>query len=230
MIYFIKDIVTQAIKIGYSGTPKKRLIGLQTTSPHELILLGTIQGGLEHETAYHDKFAQYKLRGEWFKADILPDILAIIANEANKPAKMNVIVSGDSRFSWGPLHELANRALVLQSLDEIHAKSPMAWIITGGEREIDRLAWQWAKEHQVEVYRYFPNWKKHGRFAGFKIGPQMLRSMFDPKLLLAFLSSTVSPNCDGMRKRYLAELPWLSILLPDKEVGYARVGCQGDHY
>jgi hypothetical protein len=50
------------------------------------------------------------------------------------------------------------------------------------------LAWEWARRNKVEVYRYAPQWGKYGRFAWFKVGPRMLRSLFDPKMLLAFLA------------------------------------------
>src|SRR4051812_16976431 len=53
MIYFIQNTVTKGSKIGNSKNPKKRLDGLQTATPDKLVLLGAIQGGLEHETALH---------------------------------------------------------------------------------------------------------------------------------------------------------------------------------
>ena len=97
MIYFIKNKADAVIKIGYSKNAKKRLANLQTANPHELVLLGTIQGGLEHEAALHERFARSMLQGEWFRGDILGEVMAIIAKEAASPAqpKTNVIVSGD---------------------------------------------------------------------------------------------------------------------------------------
>jgi hypothetical protein len=82
MIYFIKDTVTLAVTIGYSKDAKKRLAHLQTATPHQLSLLGAIQGGLEHEAAYHERFATYRLQGEWFKGDVLPEVLGIIPKDA----------------------------------------------------------------------------------------------------------------------------------------------------
>ncbi len=71
MIYFIKDTVSQAIKIGYSKSPKKRVGGLQTGNPHKLVLLGIVAGTEAEETAFHVRFAQYRMEGEWFKGDII---------------------------------------------------------------------------------------------------------------------------------------------------------------
>jgi hypothetical protein len=210
MIYFIQNTVTQAIKIGYSRNPKKRLDSLQTATPDKLVLLGTIQGGLEHEAAFHERFSKYALQGEWFKGDILHDVRAIIAKEAAnpQPQKTNVLVCGDSdSYFVGTTDqdEMAEKArleaAVFQALSEIHAKTPIAWVVTAGERLLEHFAWEWADQNGGQVYRYYPNWKKYGRVAAFKVGPQMLRSLFDPKLLLVFLGSKVSSNTKDMIRR-----------------------------
>jgi hypothetical protein len=192
MIYFIKDAVTQAVKIGYSKNAKKRLNGLQTATPNQLVLLGTIPGGLEHEAEFHRRFEKLQLQGEWFKADVLPEVLAIIAS-ASQQVKMNVIVVGDIYFH--------NKPVVFQTLAEIHAKTPIAWVITSGDRFIDRHAWEWAKENGARVHYFYPKWKTHGRYAPFKLGPQMLRSMFDPKTLVVFLTERKSQSTEALITR-----------------------------
>jgi hypothetical protein len=70
MIYFIRDTGTGAIKIGYSKNPGKRLTGLQTATASKLEMIGTMQGGLEHEAEFQDRFEKYHLQGEWYKGDI----------------------------------------------------------------------------------------------------------------------------------------------------------------
>ena len=80
MIYFIKDTVSLAIKIGYSKTPKKRLGALQTANASKLMLLGTISGTESDEVSYHSRFAQYRLQGEWFRGEIIEEVLEIIAS------------------------------------------------------------------------------------------------------------------------------------------------------
>jgi hypothetical protein len=210
VIYFIQDKASGAIKIGYSKNARKRLASLQTATLHELVLLGTIHGGLGHETAFHERFAGYALQGEWFKGDILRDVLEIIAKDAANPQrqKTNVIVAGDSDsfFAWSTeQRQMAERAkleaTVFQALDEIHAKAPVAWVITGGERLLDHFAWQRADRNKVQVYRYFPKWSRCGRFAAFKVGPLMLRSMFDPKVLLVLVSDKVSSNTQALIRK-----------------------------
>ena len=79
MIYFVKDTVTQAIKIGYSKKPKDRLSGLQTGNPHKLVILGTVAGTANEEASFHGKFVQHRLEGESFKGEIIEEVLDIIA-------------------------------------------------------------------------------------------------------------------------------------------------------
>jgi hypothetical protein len=148
MMYFTQDTVTKAIKIGYSKDPKKRRSGLQTASQNPLILLGEIHGGLEDERQYHDKFAQYCIQGEWFKSDILGEVKQIIAkNPTDKPPSSNVIVFGDSEFR--------DKVMVFQTLDELNAKNPIAWVVTGGERNLERWVWEWAKRKCQRINHSF---------------------------------------------------------------------------
>jgi hypothetical protein len=80
VIYFIKDTVNLTIKIGYSKKPAKRLSSLQTSSPYKLLLLGTVPGTEADEVTYHNQFASYRLSGEWFKGEIIEEVLTIIAD------------------------------------------------------------------------------------------------------------------------------------------------------
>jgi hypothetical protein len=57
------------VKIGYTkGDPKKRLASLQTGQPMALSLLWAAPGDYEH--ALHQRFAEHRVRGEWF--DLTP--------------------------------------------------------------------------------------------------------------------------------------------------------------
>jgi hypothetical protein len=86
MIYFIQNVETGHIKIGYAASPEKRLNGLQTGSPHELKLLHSIPGTPADEATLHKKFQQHRLRGEWFEA--CGEILSYI-EEARKPTQVD---------------------------------------------------------------------------------------------------------------------------------------------
>lgn len=65
-VYFIQDTHSKAIKIGISADVKARLASLQTSNPHPLVLLGTIEGGERQEKALHNQFAKARKNGEWF--------------------------------------------------------------------------------------------------------------------------------------------------------------------
>ena len=72
-IYFILNCDSQAIKIGIAKNVKRRLKSLQTSSPSELKLLGTIKENNVNkarklEQSLHKRFKKLCIRGEWFKA------------------------------------------------------------------------------------------------------------------------------------------------------------------
>lgn len=80
MIYFIRDRISRAIKIGVTNDPQKRLVTLQIGNPNLLTLMGTIRGALKEEEALHEKFKAHHVRGEWFQDDpqLLSEVLDLI--------------------------------------------------------------------------------------------------------------------------------------------------------
>jgi len=67
VVYFVRS--GDFIKIGTAGKPAKRMAELRTSSPVKLTLLLTIPGGLSVEKALHQRFAELRVRGEWFRAE-----------------------------------------------------------------------------------------------------------------------------------------------------------------
>ncbi len=68
MIYFIHAPELDRVKIGFTdGTAESRLKTLQTGSPVELVLLGSIEGDMAAENALHLRFASDHIRLEWFQ-------------------------------------------------------------------------------------------------------------------------------------------------------------------
>jgi hypothetical protein len=68
VIYFAKAEDTDLVKIGYTfSQPEKRLKGLQTGCPHELLLLYAIEGDQDGERELHRTFAHLRENGEWFR-------------------------------------------------------------------------------------------------------------------------------------------------------------------
>lgn len=69
MIYFIQEVgwFRNRVKIGTSGDLKKRLQTLRATSSSKLKVVLVLQGAYETEAIYHERFAKYRLHGEWFR-------------------------------------------------------------------------------------------------------------------------------------------------------------------
>ena len=75
VIYFIRDVLADAVKVGYTRKPVGlRLKQLQTGNPGELVLLGVIPGSRTVESEIHDHLRPHRIRGEWFK---LSDVVSL---------------------------------------------------------------------------------------------------------------------------------------------------------
>jgi hypothetical protein len=77
-VYFIQS--GDAVKIGISNDPKRRMVDLAYYNPVALELLGVLDGDVALERYLHDKFDKHRIRGEWFK--LAPEILEYIRQNA----------------------------------------------------------------------------------------------------------------------------------------------------
>jgi hypothetical protein len=69
-VYFIRCVETNRIKIGIARNVVSRFDGIQTGSPTKLRIDLIIDwGGRELEQHLHRKFANCRIRGEWFQPD-----------------------------------------------------------------------------------------------------------------------------------------------------------------
>jgi hypothetical protein len=68
VVYFIHDGERNAVKIGWSDEPEKRLKTFMAANPGSLILLATIEGGACEERQLHRHFDHLRVEGrrEWF--------------------------------------------------------------------------------------------------------------------------------------------------------------------
>lgn len=73
-IYFIRGLDGGPVKIGVANDPKKRLADLQRTCPVELEIIGSRPGDTLVERELHERFADFRVHGEWFEPS--PVILA----------------------------------------------------------------------------------------------------------------------------------------------------------
>src|SRR5687767_6897382 len=75
-VYFIKPVGMEGpIKVGHSSFPMARLASLQTWSPFELEVIAEIEADRSIETAIHERFARWQVRGEWFEP--VPELVAL---------------------------------------------------------------------------------------------------------------------------------------------------------
>jgi hypothetical protein len=192
MIYFIQDTVTGAIKIGYSANPQKRLKHLQNSNQNKLTLLYAMHGELEHESELLQRFEKFRMEGEWFSGEIAGAVSQIIAADKHNPRQLNlaVLVAGDVEYT--------SQGLVFQALSEIHARTPIHYVVISGERPLDRAASAWANQNKAKVCYYFPNWRRHGRGGGAVAARKMLKAQFDQKQLLVFLTEKVTTSMNAL--------------------------------
>lgn len=66
-VYFI-DSADGFVKIGVSGAPSQRLVGLQISTPHVCTIRGCFEGSFELEHKLHKHLRGVHVRGEWFRA------------------------------------------------------------------------------------------------------------------------------------------------------------------
>jgi hypothetical protein len=78
---------------------------------------------------------------------------------SNKNEFMKLAVVGSRNFE-----DLEKLSL---ELDRLHAKNTITLIISGGAVGADSLAEVWAKSKSIPVQIFKPDWKKHGKSAGF---------------------------------------------------------------
>ena len=75
-VYFVQAKKMGLIKIGYSTNVQKRLGALSTGCPDALELLCVVKGDQKLESKVHQKFAEDRVKGEWFNPS--PGLLAFI--------------------------------------------------------------------------------------------------------------------------------------------------------
>ena len=65
-VYCIRNDDSEAVKIGFSQNPMRRIKQLQTASPSRLRLIGVVEIAQAFETSLHEQYASRRLSGEWF--------------------------------------------------------------------------------------------------------------------------------------------------------------------
>lgn len=80
--YLIKADGIDLVKIGIAKNPESRLKFLQTGQPMDLHLLWSVPGSFESQL--HERFAEYRVRGEWFDLTPLGDPVEVVTDAVNQ--------------------------------------------------------------------------------------------------------------------------------------------------
>jgi hypothetical protein len=84
-VYFVTARQVDLVKIGCASDPFRRLDYLQTSSPVELTLEAIYPGAYDRERELHARFAQLRVRGEWFKLDAEIELMIVTAGPPKRP-------------------------------------------------------------------------------------------------------------------------------------------------
>ena len=83
-VYFLKNVPSGDIKIGFTHQLKPRISAIQTSTPDRLELLHVIPDGTqETETVLHERFSELLVSGEWFQgtSELLEFINGVISGD-----------------------------------------------------------------------------------------------------------------------------------------------------
>jgi D-arabinose 1-dehydrogenase-like Zn-dependent alcohol dehydrogenase len=77
-------------------------------------------------------------------------------------------------------------------------------VVSGGARGVDTLAAEYARARGIKVVEIRPNWKKHGRAAGFHRNGEIVNCADD---VAAFWNGTSNGTLDTVKKAVQANKP-----------------------
>lgn len=88
-IYFIQS-GQGAVKIGWTRNLKRRFQAHKVSNQGKLILLGIVPGSQAVERQFYDAFAEFRMRGEWFRRnDTIGRISPFLLDQGLRPFATN---------------------------------------------------------------------------------------------------------------------------------------------
>lgn len=96
MIYFAQAEWGGPVKIGYCGTGQEtnRLRMIQTHNPTPMRLTRVIKGDRADERALHQRFADLRIRGEWFYP--APELAALATAISAEQMETDVLTAAEA--------------------------------------------------------------------------------------------------------------------------------------
>lgn len=107
---------------------------------------------------------------------------------------MKVLVCGGTDYT--------NRFKLIDTLAFFHRNYGFTELIHGGAEGADTMAGEWAKNNNIQVFKYKANWIKHSLSAG-PIRNQEMLDKEKPDLVIAFPSPTSRGTYDLIRRAQL---------------------------
>lgn len=98
-VYFFHAPAVDAVKIGWSADPRRRLAQIQACSPTPVRLVFAVAGTEYDERKLHERFAGWRLHGEWFEAHAIAELLSLEAYVAEPLGRL---------FTVEQLHDLVS--------------------------------------------------------------------------------------------------------------------------
>lgn len=98
-VYFITCRQTGTVKIGSSLEPNARLKEIQTGHPFDLKLEAVLPGGFDEENDMHRRFADERLKGEWFT---ITDMIELIIRNNPPPPPVRIPTREEVRARLQP--------------------------------------------------------------------------------------------------------------------------------
>jgi hypothetical protein len=84
-----------------------------------------------------------------------------------------------------------------KTINDCHKIIAITHIISGGAKGADSLGARWAKENNVELIEYLPDWDRYGKSAGFKRNTTIIESA---DFVIAFWDMKSKGTADSIRK------------------------------
>lgn len=80
-IYFVEAVGLDRVSIGHARSVESRLDALRESSPSELRLIRTIDGGGQEAEELRARFAEHRTHGDWFQLSPLRDFIESVPED-----------------------------------------------------------------------------------------------------------------------------------------------------
>lgn len=177
-VYFIQEITSKFIKIGFAASVASRKAIIQSSNPHEVIILGIMEGGAKEEAIIHEQFSHLRIRGEWYKSN--EDLLNFIKhNSITGPIPVNlnkkVLQFNDKKTKAGEeckdLIKLADAAKMDDSENEELISIDTAAAMLGVSKQTVR---NWEEKGRIIAERSTGNHRRYKKTAIFDFKKQQM--------------------------------------------------------